>query len=137
MFISQFLDDVLRVSDKVTVFRNGRRVDGAPARAVDKPWMIERMVGAGHERLGESHNGAELQARSEAAVVLDAERLTVPGLFEDVSLNVRAGEVLGIYGFMGSGQLELARALSGKLRLHRGTVRVDGAAARLAGGVPA
>ena len=137
VFISHFLDDVLRVSDQVTVFRNGRRVEGAPARAVDKPWLIERMVGAGHERLGESHTGAELPSRSEAAVVLDAERLTVPGLFEDVSLNVRAGEVLGIYGFMGSGQLELARALSGKLRLHGGTVRVDGHTARLQGGTPA
>jgi ribose transport system ATP-binding protein len=70
-------------------------------------------------------------------VVLRAERLAVAGLFDDVSLEVRAGEVLGVYGFMGSGQLELARALSGKLRLGAGAVRVDGRVARLRGGTPA
>ncbi len=138
VFISHFLDDVLLVSDQVTVFRNGRRVDGAPVGQVDKPWLIERMVGAGHERLGESHAGdIQLESRSNAPVVLDADRVSVTGLFEDVSLNVRAGEVLGIYGFMGSGQLELARALSGKLRLGAGAVRVDGHVARLRGGMPA
>jgi len=138
VFISHFLDDVLRVSDEVTVFRNGRRVETARIGAVDKPWLIERMVGAGHERLGESHAGEiRLGDRSAAPVVLEAERLTVPGLFEDVSLEVRAGEILGIYGFMGSGQLDLARALSGKLRLRGGSVRVDGRLARLRGGTPA
>jgi len=138
VFISHFLDDVLRVSDEVTVFRNGRRVEGAQAGAVDKPWLIERMVGAGHERLGESHAGEiRLEPRSEAPVVLQAKGLAVPGLFDDVSLQVRAGEILGVYGFMGSGQLELARALSGKLRLGGGTVRVDGRVVRLRGGTPA
>ncbi len=138
VFISHFLDDVLRVSDQVTVFRNGHRVEGAQAGAVDKPWLIERMVGAGHERLGESHAGElQLEPRSDAPIVLQAEGLTVPGLFDDVSLTVRAGEILGIYGFMGSGQLELARALSGKLRLGGGAVRVDGRVARLRGGTPA
>ncbi len=138
VFISHFLDDVLRVSDQVTVFRNGRRVEGAAAGAVDKPWLIERMVGAGHDRLGESHAGEiRLKRASTAPVVLRAERLSAPGLFDDVSLDVRAGEILGIYGFMGSGQLELARALSGKMRLGGGTVRVDGRVARLRGGTPA
>ena len=138
VFISHFLDDVLRVSDEVTVFRNGRRVEGARADAVDKPWLIERMVGAGHERLGESHAGEmRLADRPATPVVMEAERLSVPRLFEDVSLAVHEGEVLGIYGFMGSGQLELARALSGKLPLDRGAVRVDGRAARLRGGTPA
>jgi ribose transport system ATP-binding protein len=70
-------------------------------------------------------------------VVLEAEHLSVAGLFEEASLRLHAGEVLGIYGFMGSGQLELARALSGKLALDRGTVRVDGRPARLSGGTPA
>ena len=138
VFISHFLDDVLRVSDQVTVFRNGRRVEDAPVSAVDKPWLIERMVGAGHERLGESHAGdIPLEPRSAAPMVLQAERLAVPGLFDDVSLEVRAGEILGVYGFMGSGQLELARALSGKLRLGGGVVRVDGRVASLRGGTPA
>ena len=138
VFISHFLDDVLRVSDGVTVFRNGRRVGSARAAEVDKAWLIERMVGAGHERLGDAHDGTlHLASPVGAPVVLQADGLGVAGLFQGVSLDVRAGEVLGIYGFMGSGQLELARALSGKLRLDAGTVRVDGQVARLRGGTPA
>jgi ribose transport system ATP-binding protein len=138
VFISHFLDDVLRVSDAVTVFRGGRRVGAAPAREVGKPWLIERMIGAGHGRLEESYAGEiALPPRPASPVVLRAEELSVPGLFEDVSLEVRAGEVLGLYGFMGSGQLDLARALSGKLRLERGAVLVDGRPAPLRGGTPA
>jgi len=138
VFISHFLDDILRVSDHVTVFRNGRRVGTAPAREIGKSWLIERMIGAGHERLEESYTEAvTLPPPITAPVVLEAERLTVRGLFEGASLQVRAGEVLGIYGFMGSGQLELARALSGKLPLDHGLVRVDGHPARLRGGTPA
>ena len=138
VFISHFLDDILRISDSVTVFRNGRRVGTAPAREVGKSWLIERMIGAGHERLEESYTEAfALPPATNAPVVLEAEHLTVAGLFADASLQVRAGEVLGIYGFMGSGQLELARALAGKLPLEHGTVRVDGRPARLRGGTPA
>ena len=138
VFISHFLDDVLRISDAVTVFRNGRRVGGARAAEVDKNWLIERMIGRGHERLEEGLADTRLlPAMPETPVVLDAEDLGVSGLFEGASLRVHAGEVVGIYGFMGSGQLELARALSGKLRLDHGTVRVDGKAARLRGGTPA
>lgn len=138
VFISHFLDDVLRISDAVTVFRNGRRVDGARAAEVDKNWLIERMIGRGHERLEEGLAETRLlPALPETPVVLEAEGLGVEGLFEGASLRVHAGEVVGIYGFMGSGQLELARALSGKLPLDHGTVRVDGHKARLRGGTPA
>ncbi len=142
VFISHFLDDILRISDNVTIFRNGRRIATAPVAQIDKHWIIERMIGAGHEQLEESYTGEiRLQGPAEAPVVLRAEGLTRAGAFEDVSLDVRAGEVLGIYGFMGSGQLELARALFGKLPLERGTLTLDGkpvrptstAAARRAG----
>ncbi|MDA8251340.1 MAG: sugar ABC transporter ATP-binding protein [Rhodospirillales bacterium] len=132
VFISHFLDDILRISDTVTIFRNGRRIETAPVPRIDKHWIIERMIGAGHEQLEESYTGdILLDSRPDAPVVMTAEGLTLPGAFEDVSLEVRAGEVLGIYGFMGSGQLELARALFGKLKLQRGTVRLGGRETRL------
>ncbi|HEY0420694.1 MAG TPA: sugar ABC transporter ATP-binding protein [Acetobacteraceae bacterium] len=132
VFISHFLDDILRVSDTVTIFRNGRRIETAATDGIDKGWIIERMIGAGHEALEESYTGEiALRSRPEAPVVMEAEGLSVPGAFHDVSLQVRAGEVLGIYGFLGSGQLELARALFGKLRLHSGSLRVEGKPARL------
>jgi ribose transport system ATP-binding protein len=132
IFISHFLDDILRVSDSVTIFRNGRRIETAASAAIDKAWIIQRMIGAGHEELEESYTGEiALRSSPDARVVLTAEAITVPGAFRDVSLEVRAGEVLGIYGFMGSGQLELARALFGKLRLSSGSLAIGGVVTRL------
>ena len=132
VFISHFLDDVLRVSDRVTVFRNGRVVETAAASGVDKAWVIQRMIGSGHEELAESYTGEILlEDRSGGPVVLRAERLASAGAFQDVSLEVREGEVLGIYGFMGAGQLDLARALFGKRVLERGSVEVAGRVVRL------
>ncbi|HYZ63130.1 MAG TPA: sugar ABC transporter ATP-binding protein [Acetobacteraceae bacterium] len=138
VFISHFLDDVLRVSDRVTVFRNARRVETEAAARVDKHWLIDRMIGAGHEELEQSYEGERLLPDlPDAPTVLEATGLCVGGSFEDVQLAVRAGEVLGVYGFMGSGQLELLRALSGKLRPDAGTVRVDGKPVKLHRGTPA
>src|SRR5580692_386724 len=133
VFISHFLDDILRVSDTVTIFRNGRRIETAPvAPPVDKGWIIERMIGKGHEQLEESYTGEIfLHSRPAAPVVMTTEALTRAGTFENVSLQVRAGEGLGIYGFMGSGQLELARALFGKLPVESGKVRIEGVQVRL------
>jgi ribose transport system ATP-binding protein len=131
IFISHFLDDVLAICDSVTVFRNGRKIAEMPSAEVDKHWIIERMIGSGHEDLEESYTSEiKLEARPDARVVLESQGLSKRGAFSDVSLNVRAGEVLGIYGFMGSGQLEFARALFGKISPDSGSIRVDGKALR-------
>ena len=132
IFISHFLDDVLAICDRVTVFRNGRAVAIAACAEVDKAWVIDRMIGAGHGELTESYLGErQLVGPIDAVVVMEAHDLTLPGAFHDVSLQVRAGEVLGIYGFMGSGQLELARALFGRVRTASGHIAINGRRRRL------
>ncbi len=129
VFISHFLDDVLRVSDTITIFRNGRRIETAANSGIDKGWIIERMIGSGHEELQESYTGEiALGSPAEAKVVMRTQSISSPGAFQDVSLEICAGEVLGIYGFMGSGQLELARALFGKISLSAGQLFIDGVA---------
>ena len=55
VFISHFLDDVLAICDRVTVFRNGRTVATEACAAIDKRWIIDRMIGAGHDELEESY----------------------------------------------------------------------------------
>ena len=55
IFISHFLDDVLEICDRVTVFRNGRAVATEACSAIDKSWIIDRMIGTGHENLGENY----------------------------------------------------------------------------------
>jgi ribose transport system ATP-binding protein len=132
VFISHFLDDILAISDTVTVFRNGRRVVTEAAAEVDKAWLIDRMIGSGHEGLEESYtDDIALDSKPEAPVVLSASNLGAGRAFADVSLDVRAGEVLGVYGFMGCGQLELARTLFGKIRPATGSLVLEGKKLRL------
>jgi ribose transport system ATP-binding protein len=128
IFISHFLDDILKISDEVTIFRNGRKVaDAMVTPDVDKAWIIERMIGAGREELEESYLGQiRLESRPEAPVVLEARGLTLAPSYRDLSFDARGGEVLGIYGFMGCGQIELARTLFGKLRADSGALKIDG-----------
>ncbi len=128
IFISHFLDDILKISDAVTVFRNGRKVETTKVTpAIDKGWIIERMIGSGREELEESYLGEiSLHSRPEAPVVFSARGLTLSAAYRNVTFDARAGEVLGVYGFMGCGQLELARTLFGRLHAEHGTLAIEG-----------
>jgi ribose transport system ATP-binding protein len=134
VFISHFLDDILAISDEVSVFRNGQRV--AHARVgpeIDKGWIIERMIGAGREELEESYlSDIALTSKPGAPVALSAKGLTLPPHYRDLTFEARAGEVLGVYGFMGCGQIELARTLFGKLKPDAGVLTIGGEVVRLA-----
>ena len=80
MFISHFLDDILRVSDRVTIFRNGRRIETAAVAEIDKGWIIERMIGTGHQELEESYLGEiRLDSPEDAAVVLETREISGAG----------------------------------------------------------
>jgi ribose transport system ATP-binding protein len=132
VFISHFIDDVLAIADTVTIFRNGRRIVTQAAREIDKAGVIERMIGRGHEELEESYTGnIVLDSKPQAPVVLAVRGLGVGRAFADVSLDIRAGEVLGVYGFMGCGLIELARTLFGKLKPRTGTLAIKGRPLRL------
>jgi ribose transport system ATP-binding protein len=142
VFISHFIEDILRVSDTVTVFRNGRKVAETAATATTKAALIEAMIGKGGEALEETYtDDIALPPPSDRPAVLKAEKLSLARSLQDISFEARAGEVLGIYGFMGCGQLELARILFGKIKPDGGALVVDGnpksfastAAARRAG----
>src|SRR5262245_54767755 len=126
VFISHFIEDILRVSDLVTVFRNGRKVAETPASETSKPALIEAMIGQGREALEETYHDITLPPPADKPVVLNASGLSLARSLRDVSFDVRAGEVLGIYGFMGCGQLELARILFGKLKPDEGALSIAG-----------
>lgn len=127
VFISHFLDDILEISDSVTVFRDGRKVASAETIECDKRWVVDNMIGKGHENLqGIYADEIDLAEKSVAPAVLSLEGLGLGRAYNDVSLAVRAGEILGVYGFMGCGQIELARTLFGKLRPDRGRIEIAG-----------
>jgi ribose transport system ATP-binding protein len=127
VFISHFIEDILRVSDIVTVFRNGRKVAETRAAATSKGALIEAMIGRGGGALEETYtHDIALPPKADGAVALEASRLSLARSLRDVSFQVHAGEVLGVYGFMGCGQLELARILFGKLAPDNGELVVAG-----------
>jgi ribose transport system ATP-binding protein len=127
VFISHFIEDILRVSDTVTVFRNGRKVAETEAAATSKGALIEAMIGRGGEALEETYtHDIALPPKAGDAVVLEANRISLTRSLRDVSFQVHVGEVLGVYGFMGCGQLELARILFGKLAPDDGELVVAG-----------
>lgn len=125
IFISHFLDDVLAISDTVTIFRNGQKVATEATSGLTKDAVISDMIGRGSKdmHMGES---ASLAGDDAKPVVLAARALGDGKMLQDVSLELRAGEIVGVYGFMGCGQIELARALFGKVHVKSGTLLLDG-----------
>lgn len=135
VYISHHLEEALEIADDVVVVRDGQLVAAAPAAGVDLKWIVERMVG----RDPESLFADELTEAGEE--LLRLEDLTVPDpgnpgrlAVEDVSLTVRAGEIVGLYGLMGAGRTELLETLAGRLRPISGTIVLGGAPLE-AGGV--
>jgi ribose transport system ATP-binding protein len=124
VFISHFLDDVLQISDRVTVFRNGQKVATTAAADLDKDMVISQMIGRGSAEL---HMGEHTELRSDDArpVVMQVRGLGDGRMLQDVSLSLRKGEITGVYGFMGCGQIELSRALFGRHRSRTGEIRLD------------
>lgn len=139
IFISHFLDDVLDISDRITVFRNSKRVTTLARSETDKDKIIGHMIGRGSIDM---HMGEETDLTPrDTPIVIEAEGLSDRKFLRGVNLSLRQGEITGVYGFMGCGQVELARALFGKHKASGGRLKLAGkpvtfrstAAARKAG----
>ena len=128
LFISHRLDEVFAICDTVTVMRDGAVVHDAPIAAMTPDEMVRRMVG---RELSALYPKQDTQVGD---TVLSVQRLTREGVFADVSLEVRAGEVVALAGLVGAGRSEVARAIFGIDKPDAGRVEVDGK--RLAAGRP-
>ncbi len=125
IFVSHFIEDVLAICDNVTILRDGQLVESGAAAAMDKSYVIHRMLG--HELAREEvgfEAAVRLPPRSEARARLSVLGVQTDVLPEPVSLEVRAGETLGLYGFYGAGHQELVQAIGGALPAE-GTIVVD------------
>ena len=124
--ISHKLEEVLSVSDRVSVLRRGRHVASVPAADATYSRLAELMIGSLRDRPVVA--GGPLEPGRPRLVVEGASVMGDRGneAVQDVSFEVGAGEVLGIAGIEGSGQVELTEALAGVRRLERGRISVDG-----------
>jgi ABC-type sugar transport system ATPase subunit len=122
LFISHDLDEVFRLSDRISVMRDGVLVQTKPTTEWTPQAVVEAMLGRDFE-VATRHKEAE---RSETEEALRVEGLRVPGGLEDVALTARRGEVLGIAGLVGSGRSTLLRALAGGEKHADGALWVDG-----------
>ncbi len=125
VYISHKLEELLQVGDHVTVLRDGRVVAHAQAADIDVAWIIEQMVG---------RSPASLFSRTQHEIgetLLQVSDVTLPRLgggylLDHVSLEVHAGEILGMYGLMGAGRTELMEVLAGVRPEASGEIRLQG-----------
>ena len=122
LLISHFLGEVLGLADTVTVLRDGRLIRTGPAAAETEATLIEAMLG---RSLGSVFPQKPPVPGPSTPIVLSVSDLVAPGV-NGVSFEVRAGEVLGIAGLVGSGRSEIAHAVYGSARRSAGEVEVDG-----------
>jgi ribose transport system ATP-binding protein len=124
IFISHHLEEVAEIGDRVTVLRDGKMVDRVPA-STDHREFVRMMV-------GRSIEDQFPRRQSEVGeVLLEVKNLSREGILEDVSFEVRAGEVVGMAGIVGAGRTELARAIFGADPIDSGEVWVRGERMRL------
>ncbi|MFG2090174.1 MULTISPECIES: sugar ABC transporter ATP-binding protein [unclassified Spirillospora] len=125
IYISHRLEEIREIGDRVTVLKDGRAVAvGLPARTTSTDRIVSLMTGRDVEYVfPERPRPPRDDDRPE---VLRVENLALPGAFEDVSLTVRAGEIVGLAGLVGSGRSEILETVYGARRPARGRVLVDG-----------
>lgn len=120
IYISHKMDEVFRISDEVTVLRDGKYVNSWPIKEITQDILIKNMVGRElndifpkvHVPIGEK--------------VLEIKNLTLENRFYNINLNVRKGEILGIAGLVGAGRTEVMQALFGLTPPEAGEIIFEG-----------
>ncbi len=125
LFISHFIDEILGLGDEVTILRSGKRIITAPAADLTPPQTVRHMIGT---------EPAAFFPKEETKIgepVVAVHGLSRAGFVEDVTFEVRAGEILGFFGLVGAGRSAVAQMLFGIMRPERGEIRLDNQVVRL------
>lgn len=122
LYISHSLDDVLALADSVTVLRDGYVVRTSAAKDETPSSLVAAMIG---RSLGLAFPPKQFPS-VDAPVVLEVDGLSRSGAIHDLSFMIRAGEILGLAGLIGSGRSEVARAVFGADGRDRGQIRLNG-----------
>ena len=125
IYITHKLDEVFEISDYVTVFRDGRHVTTVPAAELDRDKLVTLMVGR------ELTHMFPKEEPSIGEVALSVRGLTRRGVLEDISFDLRRGEIVGLAGLMGAGRTEVLEAIFGITPVDAGTIEVVGKSRRI------
>ena len=125
IYITHKMDEVFQIADEVTVLRDGSYVDTRAASEIDKAGLISMMVG---RELTSVFPKIQVPV---GEVKMEVKNISLPGKFQDVSFNVRRGEILGLAGLMGSGRTEVIESIFGVYPPASGQILVDGRPLRI------
>lgn len=136
VLVSHNLDEVFSVADTISVFRNGRLVASAPTDEWERPELVRAMLGRSvssrivrvFESEGETIRKPRANTRRTRAehAVLRVEDASIPGVISGISLEVSAGEIVGLGGLVGSGRTSFMRSLAGAAHAATGRLWIDG-----------
>jgi ABC-type sugar transport system ATPase subunit len=122
LYVSHRLDEVMEIADRVTIIKDGRIVATSTPAETSEEEIVRQMAG---RRLDQVFPARRPEAQRE---LLSVHGLCRDGHFADVSFQVRAGEVVGMFGLVGSGRTEVAECLFGAQRPSAGEIHIDGRA---------
>jgi inositol transport system ATP-binding protein len=120
IYITHKMDEVFKISDKVTVFRDGKHVATLSAAELDRQKLITLMVGRELTHLFPKEDV------SVGEVVMSVRGLTRTGVITDITFDLRRGEILGLAGLMGAGRTEVLEALFGVTKVDSGEITING-----------
>ncbi len=147
IYISHRMDEIFRIGDHLVVLRDGRRIAAAAASDVDMDWISNNMLGSQQREALRDLTKSRTPGARKRSVVLEVEGLSLANadterlLLNNVSLELRAGEILGLYGLLGAGKTEIAESIAGLRPEAVGQCRIGGVpvaptpAARIRAGV--
>lgn len=122
IYISHRMDEIMRISDRVTVMRDGEYIGTVNTKETCKDEIVKMMVG----RVIYGDKKAHSQVNPDAPVVLEVRNLNSGETVKDVSFQLRKGEILGLAGLMGAGRTEVARAIYGADPFDSGDIFING-----------
>ena len=125
IYISHRMDELMRIGDFITVLRDGRLIDHSPMAAIDLHWIVKTMIGEDTDKLFRRVQhviGETVLEVKHLRLPSEAGRLTL----DDVSFQLRKGEVLGLFGLMGAGRTEVLETIMGLHREATGEVLLEG-----------
>jgi ABC-type sugar transport system ATPase subunit len=121
LYVSHRLDELMEIADRIAVMKDGLIVDTEAASKTSPDEIVRLMAGRRIEHIYPSRADVE-----QGPPLLAVHGLGLAGVFEDVSFSIRAGEIVGMFGLVGSGRSDVALCLFGARRATAGTVELDG-----------